>query len=251
MISLKALKMKHHYFLLLTLFWIPVIAICQHHPKIKINGTVFNAETRKPLGFVQIVSYESMLSYSSDRDGNFLIYLSETDSIKIVSMGFEGIIMKVKDFLKASERDSVFLKPATYMIQEVTVRAEKREIRLNLPGNIGTNVDPDADPNRSIPAPSIGMILNPMSLAYSVFSKEAKSQRKLQKTIEHQREMSAWEEVISSGMLRDWIEIEEDQLEKFIIFCNQNIQTHADDNLLTLRTKVLKLWEDYNQQTVK
>ncbi len=58
--------------------------------------------------------------------------------------------------------------------------------------------------------------------------------------------MSAWEEVISSGVLRDWIEIEEEQLEKFIIFCNHNIKTSPEDNILTLRNKVLKLWTDYN-----
>lgn len=239
--------MKHHYLLLFTLLWIPVTAICQQQPKVKIKGTVYNAETKKPLGYVQLVSFETQLSYSSDRDGNFVINLPETDSIKIVSMGFEGVVMKVKDFQKTRERDSVFLNPATYLINEVTVRAEKRKMHLNLPGNIGRNVDPDAEPDRSVPAPSVGMIMSPMTLAHSIFSKEAKSRRKLQKTIEHQNEMSAWEEVISSGMLGDWIEIEEDQLDKFIIFCNQNIETSADDNLLTLRNKVLKLWEDYNQ----
>ena len=90
-------------------------------------------------------------------------------------------------------------------------------------------------------------MLKPMSLAHAVFSKKAKSQRRSQKVIQRQREMSAWEEAISSGMLRDWIEIEEDQLEKFIIFCNQNIQTSANDNILTLRNKILMLWEKYNQ----
>lgn len=166
--------MKKQYTLLFFLLWIPVMAFCQQHSKVKIKGTVFNAETKKPLGYVQLVSYETQLSYSSDRDGNFLIYMSPTDSIKIVSMGFEGVVMKAKNYSETGERDSVFLKPATYLINEVTVRAEKREIKLNLPGNIGKDVDPDAEPDRSVPAPSVGMIMSPMSLAHSAFSNEAK-----------------------------------------------------------------------------
>lgn len=235
---------KQNSFLFI-LLWIPVLALCQQPSKVKVKGTVFNAETRKPLGYVQLVSYKTLLSYSTDRDGNFLIYMSETDSIKIVSMGFEGIVMKVRDFSETGQRDSVFLKPAPYLINEVTVRAEKREIKLNLPGNFGINVDPDAEPDKSIPKPSVGMIMSPLTLAHSVFSKEGKSQRRSQKVLNTMNQKSAWEEVIASGMLNDWIEIEDQEMDSFIIFCNQKMKMSEKDNLLTIRNKVLRLWEEY------
>jgi hypothetical protein len=235
-------------------FTILSISLCyqflsgQETQNIIASGTVYNKEDGKPLGYVQMVSYNTHLSYTSESDGGFRISLSKGDSIRIVSMGFEPKTIKAVEFLIRNKTDSVFLSPATYMLREVTVRAEEQKIHLNLPGNIGKNVDPDAEPDRSVPAPSIGMILSPVSLAHSIFSKEAKNQRRSQKIIEHLNEMSAWEEVISSGMLRDWIEIEEDQLENFIIYCNQNIKSSPDDNLLTLRNKVLNLWEDYNKK---
>lgn len=220
----------------------------QAQKNIIAEGTLYNKENGKPLGYVQMVSFNSHLSYTSNSDGQFRISLPKDDSVRIVSMGFEPRTLKAIEFLNSSVKDSIFLIPASYLLQEVTVRAEEREINLNLPGNIGKNVDPDAEPDKSIPKPSVGLVFSPLTLSQSVFSKEAKNQKKRQKIIEHQKEMSLWEEVISSGMLRDWIEIEDNELESFIIFCNQNLKPSHTDNLLTLRNKVLAMWKEYKKK---
>ncbi|WP_291857788.1 carboxypeptidase-like regulatory domain-containing protein [Marinilabilia sp.] len=224
------------------------LAKVQAQKNIIATGTIYNKEDRKPLGYVQMVSFNSHLSYTSNADGVFRISLPENDSIRIVSMGFEPKTMKAVDFLNSSKTDSIFLLPASYLLNEVIVRAEERKINLNLPGNFGANVDPDAEPDKSIPTPNIGMVMSPLTLAQSVFSKEAKNQRKRQKIIAHQQELSLWEEVISSGMLRDWVEIEDNKLDSFIIFCNQHLKPSHTDNLLTLQNKILILWEEYKKK---
>lgn len=217
----------------------------QEENTIIASGTLYNIENKKSLGYVQLVSFNSYLSYTSDSNGQFRISLPADDSIRIVSMGFEPRTMKATDFFYRQATDSIFLSPASYMLKEVVVRAEEREMRLNLPGNIGTNVDPDAEPDKSIPKPSVGMIMSPLTLAHSVFSKEGKSQRRSQKVLNNMNQKSAWEEVIASGMLNDWIEIEDQELDSFIIFCNQKMKISEKDNLLTIRNKVLRLWDEY------
>ncbi|WP_010661983.1 carboxypeptidase-like regulatory domain-containing protein [Marinilabilia salmonicolor] len=219
----------------------------QDKNKITASGTLYNKENQKPLGYVQLVSYNTYLSYTSDSNGQFRISLPADDSIRIVSMGFDPRTIKATDFRNSNINDSIFLSPASYMLNEVIVRAEEREMRLNLPGNFGINVDPDAEPDKSIPSPSIGMVMSPLSLAHSLFSKEAKSQRKTRKVINSMNQKSAWEEVISSGMLNDWIEIKDQEMEPFIIFCNQRLKMSKQDNLLTIRNKILRLWEEYKQ----
>jgi hypothetical protein len=166
-------------------------------------------------------------------------------------MGFEAVIMKATDFLKTEGPDTIYLEPATYLLNEVIINAHERTINLNLPGNIGKNVDPDAEPDRSLPKPSLGMIASPLSLAQSAFSRKAKNQRKLKKNIERQNERTLWNEVISSGLLEKWIEIEDDDREKFIIYCNQNIKVTKADNLASIQNKVLLLWDKYNAEKSK
>lgn len=227
------------------------IALGQIQDEVKITGSVFNQETKKKLGFVQLVSFETFLSYGTDKNGNFLIYLPLSDSVKIVSMGFEGVVMKVRDFLKTPDRDSIYLKPATYMLREVTINANEKKINLHLPGNFGANVDPNAEPDKSVPKPSLNMIGSPLTLAHSVFSKEARAHRKRQKIIQNYKKLSLWEEVLSNGTIKDWVNIEDQQMEEFIIFCNQHMKISGTDNLLSLRNKVIQQWKTFNDKKEK
>jgi len=237
--------MRKKTFSLWVSFLLPFLLIAQEKEKTNVSGIVINQKSGKPLGYVQLVSYETMLSYASASDGTFLLSLSNSDSIKIVSMGFEGVVKKVSEFLATQGRDTISLEPASYLLNEVTVNAEEKEINLNLPGNIGKNVDPDQEPSTSIPDPSVGMIFSPVTLAQSAFSKKAKNQRRLRKTIKKRKEKSLWFEVLSSGLIKNWIEIDEDELDDFIIFCNSQIKVTKKDNLVTLRGKVLHLRKQY------
>jgi hypothetical protein len=233
-------------------FWailfVPLILSAQENEKAKISGIVFNQETQKPLGYVQLVSYETMLSYASASDGTFLLSLPKSDSIKIVSMGFEGVVKKVSQFLETPGPDTIYLEPATYLLNEVTVNAKESVINLNLPGNIGKNVDPAQEPRASIPDPSLGMIFSPLSLAQSTFSKKARNQRKMRKVIQKRQEKSLWHQVLSSGLIKDWIEIDDKDMDDFIVFCNSKITVTNNDNLITLRGKVLHLWKQYKNK---
>ena len=219
----------------------------QENKQIRISGYVYNAETRKPLHYAQMVSFNTFLSYTTDTKGKFSILLDRDDSLKIVSMGFEGIVLKTEEFLKNEEPDTIFLKPASYLLNEVTINAHEQTVNLNLPGNIGANVDPDAEPDRSIPDPSIGMIFKPLTLVQSTFSKKAKNQRKLRKTIEQQNQRAQWRAILSSGKLKDWTGMDGKELDNFIIFCNIKISLNNTDDELTIRHKVMSLLALYKK----
>ncbi|MBZ4676085.1 MAG: hypothetical protein JG782_704 [Anaerophaga sp.] len=240
--------MRVIFFIIVFSFLPCLFCLGQNHDKVRVTGIVCNKETRKPLNYAQLVSFNTLLSHTTDSDGNFAIYLGENDSVKIVSMGFEGVVWRTEDFLKTKGRDTIFMEPATYMLNEVTVNAHDRSINLNLPGNIGINVDPDADPDRSVPKPSVGMISSPLTLAHSAFSKKAKNQRNLKKAINKEKEMALWNNILASGLLKEWTELEGKELEDFTIFCNTKISVSKTDNVLTIYNKVTSLLNIYKNK---
>lgn len=220
----------------------------QENQQIKISGYVYNAETHKPLHFAQLVSYKTYLSYTTDTIGKFNILLGRSDSLKIVSMGFEGVVVKAEDFLKTEGPDTIFLRPASYLLNEVLINPRQPTIRLNLPGNIGANVDPDAEPDRFIPKPSVELITSPVTLAYSVFSKRAKKERKLKKEMAGNRQKAVWYSILSSDKLEQWTGLKGKELDDFIIYCNTRISVSGSDNELSIQRKVMDLLENYKRQ---
>ncbi|MGQ1890166.1 carboxypeptidase-like regulatory domain-containing protein [Thermophagus sp. OGC60D27] len=223
----------------------------QDNKQIRISGYVCNAENHKPLHYAQLVSFNTFLSYTTDTKGHFSIMLDKNDSLKIVSMGFEGVVLRAEYFLKNNDKDTIFLDPASYLLNEVTINAHEQSINLNLPGNFGVNVDPDAEPDRSVPDPSIGMIFNPLTLAHSAFGKKAKKQRKLRKHIDQQNKKARWFSILSSGILKEWTGLEGKELENFIIFCNTKNSINNSDDQLTIHRKVLNLLDMYNNSKME
>jgi hypothetical protein len=221
----------------------------QGSQSVNISGTICQKKNRKPLQHARLVSYMEMITYTTDSEGKFQLYLHKNDSLKIVSMGYEAIVVKVKDFLSREGSDTIFLNPASYLLNEVTVRAKDQSINLHLPGNIGKNINPDAQPDRSIPSPSVGMILTPLTLAHSVFSRKAKNQRKLQETIKIDKKMSVWYNILSTDLLKEWTLFDEKELDDFIIFCNQHIIISHKDNVLTIHKKVMQILDIYRDKT--
>lgn len=220
----------------------------QENKNFVISGSLFDEETGEPLNYAQLVSYKTGHSYTLDTDGHFFFYLTKDDSVKIVSMGYEPKVMKAEVFLKTKGPDSIYLKQTTHTLSEVTVRARDRSIHLNLPDNIGKQVDPDAEPDRSIPEPSIGLISSPATLAYSAFSRKAKNQRRLKKQIREQKERALWDNILQSDLLETWTDMNGKELEDFIIFCNKRIHVTRDDTFLSIQKKVMDLLNIYQSE---
>ncbi len=237
--------MKHLVLIgiLIVLYSLPTFG--QQKKTFLISGSVFDKETREPLNYAQMVSYKTGQSYTIDTDGHFFFYINKDDSVKIVSMKYEPKVMKAENFLQTKGPDSIYLKPASYPLDEVTVKARDGSIRLNLPDNIGEKVDPDAQPDRTVSGPSIGMIDNPATLAYSVFSRKAKRQRRLKKQIQKEKERALWNNILQSDLLETWTGLNEKELENFIIFCNKRIHVTRDDTYLSIQKKVMDLLNIY------
>lgn len=229
--------------ILIVLYSLPTFG--QEKKTFVISGSVFDKETREPLNYAQLVSYKTGQSHTIDTDGHFFFYLNKDDSVKIVSMGYEPKVMKTEDFLKTKGRDSIYLQRTTHTLSEVTVRARDRSIHLNLPGKIGKDVDPGAEPDRFIPEPSIGLISSPATLAYSAFSRKAKRQRRLKEQIQKEKERALWDNILQSDLLEIWTDLNGQELENFIIFCNKRIHVTRADTHLSIQQKVIDLLNIY------
>ena len=241
--------MKQMAFCIISIVGLMASAGAQNNnSRVVVSGVLFNQESQKPLKYAQLVSYKEAVSHTVDHEGHFFFYLGRNDSVKIVSMGYESVVMKAEDFLKTKGPDSIYLEPTSYELNEITVTARDRSIQLNLPDNIGKDVDPDAEPDRSIPDPSPGMIMSPATLAYSAFSRKARNQRRARRHMERQKERALWENILSSGLLDDWVNLKGEELENFIIFCNQRIKVSSEDTYLSLEKKVRDLLNIYQSK---
>lgn len=238
-------------------------APAQQEKKITISGYTYNSNSRIPVPYVQIASYSQITVFSSDSSGYFTLNVPANDSLKMVCMGYKPTIIYVDTLMQTNHTDTIFLKPHSYLLSEVEVRARKKEslldphffpefeddtpkIRMHIPNKIELSFDSydKADPL----LPQIELGLSPITMIYNRFSRQGKNLRKLKKEKEEQNTRKLWSKIVSSYTFEHWVASEVDNLDEFKVFCNTHIQISENDNELSIHQKVMELLEIYRKK---
>lgn len=98
----------------------------QQDSLIVFSGILMEDETDRPVPYAYIASYTQHLMYSSDSSGRFFIYLPVHDSLKIVTLGFSPVVVKL-DSLELQNSDDVViqLKRSSYLLRNVDVNLHR------------------------------------------------------------------------------------------------------------------------------
>ncbi len=234
----------------------------QNPDPVRLQGRVVDAFNNQPIANAQVVSYGLVQAFATDTLGFFRIELSAQDSIRATAIGYYPKNLKVSDRVADADTIPIRLKPKSYALREVTVKGYRGlldpflfpkhedtspKINLNLPSWIGSQTNQVSPSERELmPSPSfVQAASSPVSFVYSKLSRREKTMRKLRKVKATQTTRDAWNEVLADSVIGQWVPLEEEELDSFIIYCNQNISVSGRDTGLTLYRKVMDLWETF------
>lgn len=96
-----------------------------------IHGNIFNKETDEVIPFATIQLKEHKFGVITNSNGDFRLSLNsafQTDSVIISCIGFYQKTLAFSDF-KSNEVNNIYLVPAIYELDEITVEAKKQRIR--------------------------------------------------------------------------------------------------------------------------
>lgn len=237
----------------------------QNKETISWKGVIINETNRESVANAVIAVFSQISLYSADEKGFFSIELQPDDSVKIVAMGFQTAIFYVNKLHPNSEGISILeLKQFSYKLKEVTIKGysgildplifpkledDSPQMELNMPSDIGSKISklpPNERPLIGKPNPLM-LLVNPVSFGYSLFSKHEKSLKNLTKARIMAKEWELKDNLASKETIAIISCFKGDELEKFIIYCNQNLKLTPFDNGASAASKISELLNKYKK----
>lgn len=216
-----------------------------------IKGVVLDEETRKPIGNIQLASYNEQHLYVADSDGTFRNIFSINDSIKIFGMGFNAKIIKVKDYINSDTLIEVVLSRRTYMIRSVDV-APQRELALHLPSDIKLGKKNETPPaqrndNFSSKPPVLAALKSPLSYVHYYTSKSEKRKRKFREELRIHKKQLKINEFYNRDIIQEVSGLEGDSLDSFVVYCNINLVIDVNRNPVIVKQWIKELYDEYKK----
>lgn len=93
-----------------------------------LEGILLDRNTKKPLELASVYFKESGYTIFSNSDGRFSIEISvsKNEELIISSIGYEDLVVKLKEYSKNEENQAVFfLVPKTEQLEEIVISNEK------------------------------------------------------------------------------------------------------------------------------
>jgi hypothetical protein len=225
------------------------------------KGRIINGDTGEPIPNAVIAVYSKTVLYSSDNDGFINIRLHENDSVRIVVLGFSAETYRVKS-LKPEADGYVNLRvyPVSYYLKEVIVKGYKGAldptlfpklqddepaINMHLPGEIGSKMS-DLPPYEQLlmEKPTINDIIwHPVSFFYTRFSGEQNTIKKLHNARSQQQNEERLSDYINPETIALITGYKDEELEKFIIYCNANLKLHQKDTGASITAQIEAIFE--------
>jgi hypothetical protein len=216
-----------------------------------IKGLVIDSKTKSAVPHASIASYSLVSIFTADSLGRFQILTHVDYSLKIFAMGYEPVIFNVTETTGSSTMYLFQLNQFSFLLNEVSVNGwdmESLDKNLNLPYGIhlGQQSDVPIEYRNDFGGkpPVIAAFISPFSFAYYYLSKREKQKRKMLDLISEETDYSN----LTNDLLAEISGLKDDDLEKFRIYCNTNIQLDKRDNEQTLRLKILDSLSQYLKQ---
>ncbi|MEA3317218.1 MAG: carboxypeptidase-like regulatory domain-containing protein [Bacteroidota bacterium] len=182
----------------------------------------------EPISYAHIININNNLGTISDSTGYFNIKAASTDTLLISAISYEYKKICLQDIEQSDYSTYIFLKDKIYKIDEVMISYfgdyndfKYKLLNLRLPEKFKIsplilNSLPHNYPD-IIPGPTLA---SPISLLYSLLSKEGKSRRKLVELKKEQKEESNVRELFNEDIISRITGLKSDSLINFIKYCN-------------------------------
>lgn len=237
-------------------------SIAQDGGHVWLDGVVINRADSTRLPYTQIASYKLVQIFAADSLGEFFIQVPKGDSLKLMALGFEPISFLVDDIVDRFDgKLCIAMRRTSYLIGQVDInyykkfsdyqdylkkmRAKQAELDLLLPPDVklgkGSDIPPDLRPLYSSKPPVVVAFFQPINFIYYHTSKLEKSKRKVLKLMEE----SIIRDLLTIDIMREVSGLEGKELERFVVYCNINIELNKYDTTESITVKVMDLFGEY------
>jgi len=256
------MKNKTRY-ILLALFALQTLCIVGQNKQVWLHGKVVNQLDSMPIPLSQLASYKKIHLFAADTVGEFKVILSQSDSIKVIALGFEPRVFHL-DSLNI-DPDQVVLLPlqrATYKIQQVDInfykayndytthlkeqRSKQMEMNLGMELGRAREIPAAIQPVYKRKPPVYMALVQPLSFIHYHTSKTEKQKVKMLKLMKDEKKRR----LLSVELVKEVSGLNEKELEQFIVYCNANIKFNKRDTEISIKYKVIDLYEEYKKEAL-
>lgn len=219
------------------------------------SGQIVSKSAQYPVALAHVINIQRHRGVVADTMGYFRIWVKPGDTLNISAIGFDYFEYGINGFVKDSTV-RIELQSRYYKIPEVSIsylgtykQFEYKVVHLKLP-DIGINdevkkifkhvdVDPVVVPSTSI--------FNPVSMIYSMFSKEAKDIHKYVELSKNQDIIDEARERFNPEIVHNLTGLEELEARAFMAFCDFKDEYIASISDYKLYNEILEKFEAYKK----
>jgi hypothetical protein len=228
-------------------------------PQVLFSGKLQNVDDFTPVSYATIFNKTNNYTAFSDSLGYFSINVKIGDTLFISRIGFYHRDFAITEpLLKQRKVHTIEMNARAYDLKAVTISndwgsyeafkykiintpAPKTENTINPNAFSGLNDEPVIlKEQASIPLGS------PITALYMLFSKEGKSLRKLDKLKEAEQKTLSYGDKYNSIIVSRITGLKEVELEKFMKFCNPDINFIINSTEVDITAKILDCFKNFN-----
>lgn len=215
-----------------------------------IKGQIIDTETKHPIPYAKIASFETYSITTADVLGYFSINLSVTDSIKVLSLGYTPctitmeklVAEKQKPLTIALQQMPIELKPVTIYKQNVNEHIQKlMPAGINMgyqnPTPIGLRSEIGGKPSL------VSAVVSPATFLYYHLGKREKRMQKAKASLAAERAQSR----MTKEMVAEITGLKAQELNDFFVYCNANIKVRDKDPNSYIKSRILDAYKKYQQ----
>lgn len=225
-------------------------------------GQLQSEKDQSPVGYATILNTISKQLVYSDSIGNFNIPVTNGDTLSISRIGFYNKQIPVSSIhLNTKKLQVIYLTAREYDLKTVTINQlgsynefkykvintplPKPEYEINPAVFNGLNQKPVVLQEQA--SISLG---SPVTAIYMLLSKEGKTLRKLEKLKAEERDVQSYSDKYSPLIVSQLTGLKDLELEKFMKFCNPDINFIKNSTEYDIAAKILECFKNYNSQNV-
>lgn len=220
-----------------------------------------NTEDKTPVSYATVFNKTTNHTVFSDSLGYFSINVKTGDTLFISRIGFyHQELITTEALLKQKKVHFIEMNPRSYDLKTVTINndwgtyeefkykiihtpAPKPKNQINPNVFRGLNNEPVIIKEQaSIPLGS------PVTALYMLLSKEGKTLRKLEKLKEEEQKTLSYNDKYNSAIVSRLTGLKEWELEKFMKYCNPDINFIMNSTEVDITAKILECFKNYNTE---